>query len=253
MKTKRTNSNRWTMCRRRCFVGQNLEGHEKKQPEKWQSNPNPNPCHQKLQEILQIGWTHTERLGCKRHADAKKRFSDSDSGNEFPVELLAYFLPYFILFNAFLSVLQHGEIGQELALVQQLAQLVHGVVIIQEVDAVFRAELGIRPLNFHEQVAQRFLQFGRHDGWFDAQLLLDERDVLVVLVVSQLLQNFLRLFVGELRVQVNSLLFNLVFYVFQNVGRNLRGFLGLELRQNFLEVVDALVSVKARLLGRLFV
>ena len=180
-------------------------------------------------------------------------FSDLNGWDEFPVQFLAHLFPDFVLFNALLSVLQHGKVGQKFALVQQLAELVHRVVIIEEVDAVLRAEFGVRPLNFHEEVAQRFLQFGRHDGRFDAQLLLDERDVLVVLVVPQLLQNLFGLFVGELRVQINSLLFDLVLYVFQHVGRDLRGLLGLELRQNLLEVVDALVSVKTRLLGRFFV
>ena len=82
-------------------------------------------------------------------------------------------------------------------LLQKFAQFVDGVVVVQEVDAVRRAELGVGPLNLHEEVAQLLLQLGGHDRRFNPQLVLDVGDVLVVLVVAELFQNLLNFLVRD--------------------------------------------------------
>ena len=150
------------------------------------------------------------------------------------------------MFDPLLSVFKHREEGQELRLVKEFAQLVDGVVVIEEINSVVRAVLGVRPLYLHEQVAELLFEFLRHDRRFDAQFVLDEGDMFVIFVVTKLLQNFLGLSVCDLS-GVDSLFFNLLSDVLQDSVRDLCSLFGLELGEYLPEMIDPFVGVETDL------
>ena len=175
-----------------------------------------------------------------------------DGGNKFPVQLPANLLPYLVLFDAFLTVFQHRKVLQKRRLFQEFAKFVNRIVVVQEVDPVRRAKLGVRSLDFHEQVAEFVLQVRQHDRRFDTEFVLNVRDVLVVLVVPELFQNLLDLFVRN-ALHVDAFLLDLGHDVVEDVFRYLRALLRLKLCENLPKVVDTFVGVEAHLLRRLLV
>ena len=169
-----------------------------------------------------------------------------------PIQLNTYLLPYLVLLYPLLAVFQHREKRQELAPTQEFAQLIHRIIIIQEIDSVVGAKFRIGSLDFHKQITQSVLEVRRHHRWFNPQLIFNKWNVLVIFIKSQLLHNLFRFLIRELG-NFNPLLLDLLFDAFEHILGNTRGLLRLELREDFAEMVDALIRVKTGFFRRLFI
>ena len=111
-----------------------------------------------------------------------------------------------------------------------------------------------RRLNLFEHIAQLLFNFSAHHRRIlTIQTIHNMRYVLIILVKLQLLQNLANL--GRLQCPIihNALLLELEQNRVIHLRRNLRAFFGLELREPFIEMVDALVGVIGYLTWRILV
>ena len=85
-----------------------------------------------------------------------------------------------------------------------------------------------------------------HYRWFDSQLVFNKWNVLIVLIVAKTLEYFFSANICDL-IKTNTLFFDLLFDVLQNLIRNLSALFRLKLRNYLSEVVYSLVSIKTHL------
>ena len=107
-------------------------------------------------------------------------------------------------------------------------------------------------MNFHEQTAQFFFQIRTHDRRFNPQLVFDERNMLIIFIVAELLENLFRLLIGH-ALNRDSFFFNLGLNVFDDTFGNLRGFFGLKLSKNLPKMVNPFIGIKADFIRRIFI
>ena len=132
--------------------------------------------------------------------------------------------------------------------------MVEGVGVVEEVGSAWRAVDGVRMLYFDEKDAESLVEFVGHDGRFDAEEGVDVLHVLEVFIESQFAQNFSHFDVGECFWDIcDSFFFDSVADHFNDMFWYLSGFFGLELGQDFFEMIEPDVCGEGDFIGRIFV
>jgi len=176
-----------------------------------------------------------------------------DTLNKLPAQFLANLLPDLILLVQLFAALEEVEVLKVLVFLEELAKLIQDVCVREEVFAVERAVLEERRLDLFEHGAQFLLELLAELGGRDAIDAVDDvNDVLVVAGQLQLLEDLAHLREFE-TCHVELLLLYLCQNALEDLVADLGALLALALREPFVEVVDALIRIVARLLRRLTV
>jgi len=166
---------------------------------------------------------------------------------------MTHLFPYGVLLPLFDRILQQRNIRQILLLIQQHAQLKERIRIIEEIRPPGGAEHRPRLLYLNKEHAQRLVQLLAHDRRLYSKLRIDVLNMLKVFVVAEFPQNLAHFRVIERRIVFNTLLLEPHFDGIDDLFRYLRGLLGLELGEDFLEMVEANIGGIRDLIRRLFV
>lgn len=127
-----------------------------------------------------------------------------------PTHVLTDLFPRLIMCVEFVAILEKRETRQELVQLQELAELIQHVRVMQKVGAIRRAVALERWLDFAEHETEPLLILAAHNGRrLAAQTIQDVCIVLVIFIESELLQNITQLTGFKCRDICNALLLQL--------------------------------------------